>query len=402
MTWEPRASERPGARAKVGLGHASPRLVLAFALAFPVTGTLGACRQTVVLDPLAGADGGAGAGGPGPVVDAGPDIGRNGGGNRFDGGHPDLSGFCQGGQIARLQIMMRTPDVIISVDRSASMQAWFGTGTRLQVIQQQVKALIDKYAKHVFFGYQEFPSPLGGTGSMGMGTCGYGQGCCAGDVTPPTYNNVHAIERAIGACDNNTTGCVQPQRPIGDALAKCARTFSTSTSMNDTGHRYVLLLTGGDPNCQGPDPMATPCDNAVTQVTQLRSNLIDTAVFGVGDGAIDAACLDSLASLGGFDTGGPLPYHLAKTPTELSASLAPLIDGIAQEACTIDVLSPPADPSNVALFFDGLGVPVDAINGWDFDRSNVTLTVHGTYCTAMLKSNQVELVSTSGCPSPHN
>jgi hypothetical protein len=399
MAWERRASERADARAKLGRGHASPRLACALALA--LTAALGACRQTVVLDPLAHPDGGAGAGGTAPVVDAAAEGMGGGsgssGGNHLDGGRLDLPPFCQ---LQRLQTKMRTPDVIVSVDRSASMQAFFGSGTRLEVIQQQVRALVSKYAKHVFFGYEEFPSPTGTGGPMGG--CSNGQGCCAGYVTPPTFNNFRAIDAAISACDSNGNGCVQTQRPIADALQKCHHTFMSLNSTNDTGHRYVVLLTGGDPTCQGSDPMSTPCDDAAVEVTKLSQDSIETAVFGVGEGAANSACLEQIAAPGNFPTGGTQSYRPTATPNELSGALATVFETIATEACTIDVRTPPADPNNVSLFLDNVMVLRDGSAGWEYDRnSNTTITVHGTSCTALLQASQVELISGTSCLPPH-
>jgi hypothetical protein len=362
-----------------------------------------ACRQTVVLDPDGLPDGGAGtsgASGAGPLVDGGgagmggdhggPGPGGSSGGMRFDGGRPEGGGSCPG-QLQSLPISMRTPDIILSVDRSAGMQTWFGTATRLQVIQQMVRALVAKY-RVVKFGYQEFPAVTN--------ACAGGQGCCAGDVALPSYNNLRVIERVFNTCGNGGVGCDQPQRPIADALSKIYDTFTATVfSPTDTGHRYVLLLTSGEPTCMGADASASPCSNAVAQVTRLSRAFINTAVFGVGDTATGSSCLDQLALYGGLDSAGASPlYHLAKTPTELTAALAPVVETIAEEACKIDVRTPPMDPSKVQLLFDGVLVPSDAIDGWTFDQdTTVTLTVHGSYCDKLIQTvNKVDLVT--GCP----
>src|SRR5579872_7399480 len=155
---------------------------------------LAGCRQTVMLDTAVALDGGGGAtgaAGAAAVSDAGPEHGGTGGSSgsmRFDGGRPDAFAFCFGGQIQNLLFQMRSPDVIISIDRSSDMQTWFGTATRLEVIQQEVEALITKY-RVVKFGYQEFPAT--------SGMCANGQGCCAGDVVPPSINASKPIHAAI-------------------------------------------------------------------------------------------------------------------------------------------------------------------------------------------------------------
>jgi hypothetical protein len=387
MAWERRASERARARSLFGRDHAGPTFLAALA----VTATLGACRQTVVLDPNDVPEGG-GAGETSPVIDGG-----NGGmsGGHFDGGRLDVPNFCLGGQIQHIATTPRAPYIIVSVDRSSSMQAPFGMSTRLQVVQQQVRALISKY-RLVKFGYEEFPST--------MGMCGNGQGCCSGDVVLPTYNNYGKIDKAISACDNGNGGpaCTQTPRPTADALSKCSDTYKNLFIPDDLGHRYVLLLTSSDPTCQGSDATVTPCSAAVTQVTKMSNNFINTAVFGVGDDAIGSSCLDQLAQYGGlYNAMSPL-YHLVRTPTDLSSSLESVIETIAEEACKIDVRSPPVDSSQLKLLFDGVPVPSDPVDGWTFDMdTNLTLTVHGIYCRALIQdTRQAEVVS--GCPTPHN
>jgi hypothetical protein len=421
MAPPPRASERSGA----GLRR-DPRAALLLALS--AAGALTACRQTVVLAPAltpdaatngaAGASGGGGSGGH-MNGDAGEDGGAGTGGNNgasgnhADGGHAD-GAFCPGGQIQPLSFMMRTPDVVFSVDRSMGMQTWFGTeGSRLQVIQDQIDALVAKYQKLVRFGYEEFPS------ASGMGMCSGGQGCCAGAVVPPTPNALKLIDNLRTPCMTTTgtagtgggssggqsSGCAtQTSRPIADALTRCDKSFASLAAFptSGSGNRYVILITGGDPSCPSVDPMSTPCNDALNAVVRLNRDSISTAVFGVGAEATSSQCLGQLADAGGLPTAGPSPYYLALTPTALSAALSPVVETIAEQACQIDVHQLPADPSKVALLFDGVAVIQDDVDGWDFETgSTVKITIHGAACDTLLQdAPKVELVS--GCSSPHH
>jgi hypothetical protein len=379
----------------MALPRRASRALVAVALALCAFGA--ACRQTVLLDPEAvdGAVSSSGAAGSGPVVDSGADEknggnGGNGGtmgGGHFDGGsHPDVPYCFNAGPLQSIPITPRTPDIIVSVDRSTGMQAWFGTGTRLDVIQQQVQALVSKY-RGVKFGYQEFPAPTAMCGN---------QGCCAGDVGAlPNYNNNRAVGKVIHACDSGGAGCMQSQRPIADALSKCFDVYHNLVSPDETGHRYVILLTSGDPMCPGTDA-ATACSDAVSAVAKLSRSFTTTAVFGVGDGT-SSPCLDMLALYGGVDS------HIVKTPNDLSGALSTVVETIAEESCKIDVHTPPADPKKVQLLIDNIPVPYDPVDGWTFDQdTNLTLTVHGdTYCRALVQSGaHVELVV--GCLPPHN
>jgi hypothetical protein len=352
-----------------------------------------ACRQTVMLDTAESGAGGAGGNGgtAGAVFDAGSGGDHTGGGafggTRFDGGRPDGLGFCQ---FQSVPIDMRSPFVIVSVDRSSDMQVWFGGGTtRLDFIQQEVLALVTKY-RFVKWGYQEFPAP--------MGMCGT-QGCCAGDVTNPSYSDVsfRAIRQAIHACDGGGASCNQSQKPIADALSKIFNAYRTMFSPDIPGHRYVVLLTSGDPTClSDPMSMSMPCADATAQVTKLHNTFTNTSVFGVGDNS-SSKCLDDLATYGGL--GGT---HIVKTPNDLSSALDNVVDTIAAEACTIDIRTAPPDPKTVQLLFDSIPVPNDPVNGWTFEQgTTMTLTVHGTYCH-MLEQNVGRIDLVAGCALPHN
>jgi hypothetical protein len=385
---------RPGRRPPMSMSMIrSLGGVVALALAAWVLGA--GCRQSVLLDsPVdGGGTGGVGGAGGSPASGTGGDQHGNGGmfgGGHPDGGRPDALGFCFGNQLQFLNITMRSPFIIASVDRSSDMQMSFGTSTRLDFAQQQVEALMSKY-RIVKWGYQEFPS----TTSM----CGTGQGCCAGDVVPPGYNTFRAIKGVIHACDGGGPGCNQPQRPIADALSKCYDTYQSNNNPDDLyDHRYVLLLTSGDPTCMvDATSTMTPCGEAVGRTTKLANHFTNTEVFAIGDAASASSCLDMIASFGSPDAA-----HAAKSPNDLAAELDTLVEEKAEEACKIDVHTPPADPKTVQLLFDGLPVPENATDGWTFDQdTNLTLTVYGSYCRTLVSNNvQVHLVS--GCPLPHN
>ncbi len=362
---------------------------VAFATAFVVFVLgAGACRQTVLLDaterePDAGASGTDGGANDGFTRSDGP---------RFE--HPP--GFCMGGQIVPLLVTMRVPDLVFAVDHSAAMQSPLGgtTGitilptTRIQAVQQTVKALIGKYQRVVHFGYEEFPSSL----------CG-AAGCCAGDVVPPAPNTAQAIDHVMRRCDGNGSGCTQSQRPLATALDKCGATFSLFP--NDSGASYLIALVGGDPTCQGADAGGAACAEAVGAVTRLSRASVRSTLFGVGAETAGSDCLDQIALQTGLEVAATSPYyHLARSMAELNAELAPLVKTIAEESCHIDILTPPLDADKVSVLFDGAPVDIDSVNGWTFNQdSTVGLTLHGAACdTLVAQSPRVEVIT--GCSSP--
>jgi hypothetical protein len=365
-----------------------------------LAGALFGCRQTVFLDPYA-RDGSIGSYDSG-VQDEGatvPDtvLVTDGPGRlRFDGGHGGRTGpedapvgICVGGQLRRLSFSLRSPEVILSVDRSSAQQVQFGASTRLRSIQSQLRQIVSQYQEVVRFGYQEFP------GTMSM--CMFGQGCCAGDVTLPTFNNFPAIDSASHACDNIGAGCIQPERPVAAALASCGSAFA-SLNDNDRNH-YVLLLSDGDPTCASLDPQGSACDDAVTEAAKLKNAMINTIVVDVGDNVTPSTCLGMIALSDGPAGSISLPsFRLAGNEVELANVLANIVRAMAAEACHIDVLSPPSDPSQVSLLFDGAEVPMDPINGWDFDNSSLQITVRGKWCDTLLTQQLSQIEVVSGCP----
>jgi hypothetical protein len=390
---------------------------LALALTVVTAGLIAAagCRQTVILDPSANGDGGGlptGAAGSGPAgvgmagsgtagtngfnQDAGLDLGLP-GGPRFDGGRFEVFSLCPNGSgpLRILSAVPRTPDVIISVDRSTAMQAWWGAQSRLEAVELQVRGLLQQYDRSVRFGYEEFPSI--------SGMCGSGQGCCAGSVTPPGQKSRNAIENMLDACDNGGQGCSQQGRPAADALQKINKIYTSFGGVTSAHSRYVVLVLGGDPSCGEPsgngDPAMAACDAAKLEVQKLNALGIFTIVVGVGDDATSSAtggCLKDLALAGGLTS-----VRLAATPSALSDTLTNnVIVPMAQESCHLDVLEPPVDARNVSLFFDNDLVPPSPTDGWDFDQGTSLnkITVHGRWCDTLLHTSRVELVS--GCVPP--
>src|SRR5436190_16290748 len=102
-------------------------LALALALALPGA----ACQQTVYLN-----------------YDGSVATGSGGG----DGGSP--STFCAGGQTRSVQGGSESPDIIVALDRSSSMNTLlFGSLSRLDVALAGLYDVVQRYHSSVRFGY---------------------------------------------------------------------------------------------------------------------------------------------------------------------------------------------------------------------------------------------------------
>jgi hypothetical protein len=310
------------------------------------------CRETVVLEQD-GPDGGGGDGG---------------------------LGNCQ-----LVQASLRAPYLVILLDRSTAMSTAFGSGTRLSAAEQQILAVVGQYPATVRVGYGEFPAPAG--------ACQNAMGCCAGGITSPTRFATTAIMHTMGFCDNAPGSCVSTQRPLADALAGAGQVYAT-TGTDQGEHHYVMVVTGGEPNC-GQSFGGSACMQAETQAANLNNANSRTMVVGVGDDVATSPCLDDIALAGGTARGMSPFYYLARTPSELHDQMNALVQGMAEEACKIDLRGSIGDASKVTVLLNNVAVPHDGVNGWDLDSTSGfsrTITLHNGSCDMLTTSKNADPV----------
>ncbi len=328
---------------------------LALALGFALAPA--ACRQTVYIEY----DG---------------SLGGSGGGNPFDGGDGGpSSGFCAGGQTHNVQFS-NAPDVIVALDRSASMATTpFATSTRLDQALTGLYQVIQRYQTTVRFGYVGFP----GTGSSG---CSNGQSCCASDVMYPTTNGYDAFRFAT-TCDPTSPFCATTSDRPTDAALQGA--FSAYNMFDlQSRNRFVLLVTDGEPMC-GP---RSECGNAESEVAMLSNSptRVDTVVIGIGDGG--ATCLQQLALSGGRQLQNAPYYHHVSTGSDLQDALSSVVSDLAHTACWIDITSPLSNPDHLGVSIDGVAVPHNMYDGWDYQGSDKsTIKLSQTWCDLLLSSD---------------
>jgi hypothetical protein len=340
---------------------------------------LGACRQTVVLDEM------------------GTDGGNEGTGETKDDG----AGTAGCNAIAASP---RLPEFMIALDHSNAMNPPFGSSpSRLLAMQAEIQKILERFQTFIWFGYEEFPT-------SNPNACGNASGCCAGDLTPPSFG-FDALNRALFACTSAVSGtdeCAYPfgQRPMADALAQIGGIFTPSNNPN-SHHRYVLLIAGGDANCGDGAGGSSNCPDANNQASSLRiASHVNTFVLGIGNDVSSSNCLDNIAQAGGFPVGGNSPfYYLARTQTDLDRDMGDIMGQVASDACQMDLDRPPSDPNKVQVSIgsDALGwipVPFDRFNGWGYSGSaNLEITLNGDACTNLvdLPNPQVQVLSGPGC-----
>jgi hypothetical protein len=295
---------------------------------------LGGCRQTVVFNP---------------------------------GGTPnDLAKLCVDGLPANVPYELRSPSVIVALDRSSGMNAPLGSMTAVSASLIALNEAALHYQTSVRFGFVEFPRVSFG--------CSDSYGCCAGQVTIPA--DYESFKFAANFCDSPTSGCIPSEtRPTAAALNACLNAYNGIDPHNR--NRYVLLVTNGDPDCAG----GGFCSSATSAIGNLRRAIkeeVKTIVVVPGD-VIDDQCLQDMALAGGASPN----YHWATTPAMLTDVVVGIVRSVATEACRLELGDPIDDFNQVGLFLNNVLVPRGGTDGW-VDRDRFSIELRGAACQALL------------------
>lgn len=311
--------------------------------------TLGTCRQTVVFD-------------------------RDG-----DGGPGNPANFCLDGKRVTVRVTPRTPEIIVALDRSASMSAPFGA-TSISEVEAALVALgaaAERYQTLVQFGFLEFPGTRFG--------CTDTQGCCSGEVGGFFSDPVSFMSESR-RCDYARPGCVNNsfERPTTVALDTCRDEYADRGFTNHS--RYVLLVTDGEPTtCSGGN---NGCP-AATTASNLRAADIKTLVVVLGDVA-EHDCLRNIALTGDADTGRDPFYYSATSPDTLRDTILNIIGSAARDACQLEVRDPIYNPDQVGLFWSNVAL-ARGPQGWDIDKDRSWITLRGAACEDFLEGPAGEL-----------
>jgi hypothetical protein len=330
---------------------------------------LPACAQTVVLEQ----------GTPDGGVPAGND------GSFGDGSFGD--GHCTGQSQTPKPL---SPEVIVALDRSSTM------APQLSTVLAALIPEVESYQNVVRFGFIDFPD--------GLQSCP--DSCCIGELTPPPAipTSYTVFDDAAYVCNTPGAGGVScptsAARPTEVALRSCVSYYQSDPQ---SGGRFVLLITDGDPSGQCGDAKGD-CADAENEVGTLYglNNGVQTVIVDLGMQSNSNDCLHELAT--GQGQSGTLYYYFPG-PDGLNDDLAAITNMIASAACHLSLAMSVGDPSQVAVSYFGTPVPPDKNDGWTLDTGNSTgLTLHGTACQSFINSRtypQGLAVTSSGCSSGH-
>jgi hypothetical protein len=364
-----------------------------------------ACAALALLASCAGKDGGglqaSGAGGGGGS-DAGGSAGSEGGAGGSAGAEggaggaggsqmPSTDGGSECGA-RHLELTRRTADILLLLDRSASMQDDAAGNTPAppadpskwsQVVPAVMTSVMQTQAL-VSWGLKTFPED--------------GAECASETVT----NKIDVPVAAVNASAVNAA--VVATTPVGNGTPTAGAinvAVAYLQSLSDGNPKYLLLATDGEPTCTaaGSSNVATAGSDAITAVTSAAASGIHTFVLGVATTRVsDTAVLNSLAVAGGEAQPSTNPlatkFYLASDQTDLANAIKAIT--ALTVTCSFALSPPLAAPDLVTVNVAGTSAPRDPnhVEGWDYsDATDTTIEVYGTWCDMITSgSNTIEIV----------
>ncbi len=286
-----------------------------------------------------------------------------------DGGSDD-GGICGAMEFALQRI---PPNVMLVLDRSGSMDNSIGGGsttTKWTDLKNAVASLVTSYDSEMRLGAAIFSSD---------------GNCAASNIDVPLAASAGStIEQKLAA-----------QGPNGNTPTAFAfDTVIAKGMVNDpTRANYVVLATDGEPNCTDTD--------VTSRITKLYNQTpsVKTFVIGIGDGtASNPTLLNSWADAGHTARTGTTHYYQTSSPTDLKAAFDAIVGGIV--SCDFKMMQSAPDPNLVRVTENGTVLSPSPTNGYTFDPTTSTVSLHGTACDTLRANPSTQVGVVYGCPAP--
>lgn len=363
---------------------------------------------------------------PPPLVDE-PDSGAAGRADPPLVLEPDAdtgpSGPC-GEQV--VPVVTNPPNLSFVIDHSGSMgEELAGSGlSKYENARVALSQVLKAVGHRVSYGATIFPGLAGKTG------------CEAGDELmkvapgdPPSYARVGKTgPRLQDLLARLSIAGVDGGTPAAATLAKMRGVLAELE-----GDTYVVLITDGAPNCneglecvaggcilnvEGHTIGGVPCSGgynccdpgnggeganlncvdsqaSLAAVQELADAGIKTFVIGMPGSELYEDLLDGMAERGGTAREGTPKYYSVADTEALKAALGKIAASVAI-SCEVPLDYEPPDPDYVNVFFDGVVVPYDPEQGWEW-TSDGAVSLRGAACDQLLSGDVVELQVFAGC-----
>jgi hypothetical protein len=289
------------------------------------TGTGGAPSTTDASGAGGGPESAGGAGGSstsaggagGSSTDAGGAGGSPTGAGGVGGaaGHGGSGGAGEGCGLVTFAFA-DAPTVFLLVDRSERMFACVGaistsgrcadpSNSNWAAVRSDVLSMVNDLQGPVLFGFGAF--------TAGGGTCPIFDQVAP---TPASYTSIAALYDALGA----PTGKVQTPLPLVLGMVQVALTTDIAP-----GPKYILLVSGGEPDyCSDGSPIC-PEDSVVARLQSFAQAGVQTMVFGVQAGTQTIVPLPALQAFANAGAGQPvLPLT---DPAQTAIDVCKNVDG---------------------------------------------------------------------------
>jgi hypothetical protein len=287
-------------------------------------------------------------------------------------------------------LMLHNPQVVIALDRSASMfQRYDGAMmTRLEIVQQALRRSMRDYRQAIHFGYIEFPAP----------DCEHDMCCTSSLWIRPADDRVDVIEQKWRCDDPAVCSKDNPESPVSSALMRCRESFLRN--VNPSASRHVFILTDGEPSCSTVTAKSD-CETSIEEVVDLKNANVQTSVYGLAQNIAASACLQSMAIAGGADPMRVPSHYVALTETALRDQLDEQLRSIAKEACSFGFNTVAAGQPMRVWIDESIQVNQDPshVEGWDFDTAaNMSFTIYGKWCDRLRNEDHDVDIEVCGTP----
>jgi hypothetical protein len=286
-----------------------------------------------------------------------------------------------------LNYQPQKPQVMVLLDRSASMQTSFDSGTRESAAQNALISVIQTYQTRVKFGFEQFPA------NKSESQCQAGT-CCAGSVSvDPAFSNLVLMSNNILGNDPRGASWPSQDSPSHKALAAVQDYNANSNSSTDApDDKYVLLVTASEPSCTAETPDAC-CTSARKAASALGNSGVHIVVLSLGYQPDQKSCLYQISQ-----TGSLYPVN---SSDELTTALTNFVLAVAKTACTLNTITPPPSQAQLSISIGfNLIQQTDGNNqdGWYFanpDRTSITFS--GSACDSYVNSKDPLYIGYYAC-----
>lgn len=286
-----------------------------------------------------------------------------------------------------LDTQRTTPNVVLVVDQSGSMNEGFSGGSRWDVLRDSLlddDGLIRDLQGQVRFGLALF-SARGDEGSPPIGMCPMVES------VPPALNNYDAIEALYSEAEPID------DTPTGDSLDFLLDQIEFAPDRSDDPTIFILATDGEPDRCEQLDPQDGH-EESVAAVQRAYRASVRTFVISVGRGTVSEEHLQDVANAGvGRRDGEPnAPFWEAGDDDGLRSALREIVGGAL--SCVIELRGrvEPDMACSGRVELNGVELPCDDPNGWEVvDESHIEL--RGEACERLQNGMAAELKATFPC-----